>query len=190
MIISVIHSILLSSLLLLSLGRGCYDSDDGSIVDSRAEIGEIAMADSLLQIFREITASVNEQRFQDFMLLVDPDERQELDDLVKNHGYSSIKAYLQRQMYGWPNQDTLKLSELISDETYARMTFTGRGERLGGREGFVRYTFVMLKRSDLGWRLSGMSTLEQEVVDLYGNPMAYHETDLPARLRFPRPIMN
>lgn len=183
MAISIIQAMFLTSLLVISLGRGCGDPEGVVSVDT-------PQADSLLQIFREITASVNEQRFQDFMLLVDPDERQELDQIVEKHGYSSIKAYLRRQMHGWPNPDTLTLSELVSDEFYARMTFIGQGDRLGGGDGIVKYTFIMLKRSEAGWLLAGMSSLEQEEVDRYGHPMTFHETDLPAALRFPRPKLN
>lgn len=184
MSLSIIQFIVVSGLLVTSLFRGCDDSGvDQALIDT-------PQADSLLAVFQEITASVTEERFDDFLSLIDIDERQELDRLIKNHGYSSIKAYLRSQMHGWPNPDTLTLSQLLSDESYARLTFTGQGEKLGGRRGFVRYTVIMLKRSDMGWRLAGMSSLDKAAADSYGHPMTFHETDLPARLRFPRPAMN
>ena len=146
-----------------------------------------AMADSLISVVDRATTAVTDRRYPDFLKLVDPIERGQLERIVSQYGYSSLKAYLDQQMHGWPNTDTLVLADLVSDSTHARITFTGNGNKLGQKP-TIRYTIVMLRLTSEGWRLAAMTSIEKDAEDMYGNQMTYHETELPTKLRFPRPI--
>jgi hypothetical protein len=146
-----------------------------------------ALADSLVAVVDRAMAAVEQQRFPDFMQLIDPKVRPELDRMVTRQGYSSLKAYLAQQMHGWPQTDTLVVTDLVWDTAYARITFSGAGTKYG-RKPTVRYTIVMLKLTQQGWRMNAMTSFEKEAYDQYGNRLTFHETELPSKLRFPRPL--
>lgn len=149
--------------------------------------GKSALSDSVLSVFEQAAAAVAEKRYPDFLKMVDPDERQQLEVMVAKYGYSSIKAYLDQQMHGWPNTDTLILTGFISNSSHARITFEGNGSNFG-QERSIRYTIVMLRLTPEGWRLVAMTSIEKDAEDRFGNRLTYHETDLPTKLRFPRPL--
>ena len=69
---------------------------------------------------------------------------------------------------------------------YARLEWTGGASSIGYREERVRYTFILFKRHNSGWKLAAISTLEKERYDPYGTELTYLETELPPKLRFPR----
>lgn len=163
------------------LGSGC------EIAQQVEPVGRSALADSLLSIFEQATTAVSERRYPEFLRLVDPDERRQLEEMVAQYGYSSIKAYLDQQMHGWPNLDTLTLTGFVSDGTHARITFEGNGSNFGLKRS-VRYTIVMLRLTPDGWLLTAMTSIEKDAEDQFGNRLTYHETELPTKLRFPRPF--
>jgi len=144
------------------------------------------LADTLWGEFSELTSALMEHRLNDFFALVDPDEAVKLQQITRQHGYSSLKAYLENQLRGWPDPDTLAFSDVISTEQYARLTIVGSGCSFRRGEQRLRYTFLLFKRSNEQWKLAAMSTLEKDRYDPYGYEISYHETDLPSRLRFPR----
>lgn len=146
-----------------------------------------ALADSLEAVVDRAMLAVEEKRYPDFMMLIDPNERPALEKMVNRQGYSSIKAYLDQQIHGWPHTDTLVVTDLVWDTAYARITFAGAGTNFG-RKPTVRYTIVMLRLTTRGWRLTAMTSFEKAAYDQYGNRLTYHETELPSKLRFPRPI--
>lgn len=166
---------------LILFGSSCKTGREAESVE------ESALTDSLLSIIDQVTTAVNDQRYPDFLELVDPDERGELEKMVTRYGYSSVKAYLDQQMHGWPNTDTLTLADLVWDSTHARLTFEGNGASFGLRP-TIRYTIMMLRHTSDGWRLTAMTSIEKEAEDRYGNRLTYHETELPSKLRFPRPL--
>ena len=176
-----VKSLDLFAIVLLLLIFGCESAHRPKLVANSA------MVDSLVSIVDQATTAVADRRYPDFLELIDPHERGGLDRIVKAHGYSSLKTYLDQQMHGWPNTDTLILADFVADSTHARITFAGNGSDFG-RRATIRYTIVMLRQTHVGWRVTAMTSLEKDASDQYGNPLTYHETELPLKLRFPRPI--
>jgi hypothetical protein len=144
------------------------------------------LADSLMAVFDEMTACIKGNRLEAFLQQVDPEEARKLRKITRQHGYSSLKAYLQSQLHGWPDPDTLIITDLIDDGRYARLTLFGLGGKARRGPARGRYTFLLFRQSEDQWRLAAMTALEKDREDPYGNPITWHETDLPAKLQFPR----
>ena len=121
-----------------------------------------------------------------FLALLDPTEKEDLADLTRRHGFSSLRTYLERQFVNWPDVDTLTYGGLTNTGNYARLTLVGRGSSFGRGGEKVRYTFLLFRRGQACWGLTAMASLEKERFDRYGYEVSYHETDLPPKLRFPR----
>lgn len=144
------------------------------------------LADTLLTVFSDMTSALRANEPDSFFALIHPDDARSLQELSARHGYSSLKVYLQSQLHGWPDLDTLWYGDIRANGMYARLTMIGPGTRIGQDRERRRYTFLLFKRDGDRWKLSAMSTLEKERYDPYGYKVTYHETDLPPKLRFPR----
>lgn len=147
------------------------------------------LADTLMSVFAEITRTIGVTGAgcpDEFFQYVHPDEVAKLQQIALRHGYSSLKAYLNNQLRGWPDPDTLILSGVVDNGIYARLALVGNGTTFGHGKHQRRYTFLLFKKCDGGWKLAAMAALEKDAQDIYGNVMTYHETDLPSTLRFPR----
>ncbi len=155
-------------------------------VDQQRSAVPPPLADTLMTVFADMTGIITGDLSEDFFDYIHPDESRTLHQIARQHGYSSLRAYLQNQLRGWPNPDTLRYSGIISNGTYARLALAGNGSSFGSSNRQVRYTFLLFKRSDQQWKLAAMAALEKEAQDVYGNAITYHETDLPTKLRFPR----
>jgi hypothetical protein len=156
------------------------------LTGNQAAVKEPPLADTLRQVFADMTQALASGDSDNFFELIHPDDRAQLRDISKRHGYSSLKAYLEGQMRGWPDPDTLAFADLITTGQYARLALWGAGTSYGPGRDLVRYTFLLFKQYKHQWRLSAMSSIEKEREDPYGYKVTYHETDLPSKLRFPR----
>ena len=172
--------ILALALFSVLLGTACR------LTENKAAVKEPPLADTLRGVFAEMTQALAAGDSEGFFKLIHPDDRAQLRNISKRHGYSSLKAYLEGQMRGWPDPDTLVFADLITTGPYARLALWGRGTSYGRGRDLVRYTFLLFKQQDHQWRLSAMSSIEKEREDPYGYKVTYHETDLPSKLRFPR----
>ena len=74
----------------------------------------------------------------------------------------------------------------VSAGNLARLTFAGPGENHPSYGPQKRYTFVLYRRTDHGWKMAALTALDKAAADRFGYPVAYHDTELPAKLRFPR----
>lgn len=175
-----ITRILALALFSILLGTACR------LTGNKAAAKEPPLADTLRHVFAEMTTALTTGNSDDFFRLIHPDDRAQLRDISKRHGYSSLKAYLEGQMRGWPDPDTLAFADLITTGPYARLALWGAGTSYGHGRDLVRYTFLLFKQHNHEWRLSAMSSIEKESEDPYGYKVTYHETDLPSKLRFPR----
>jgi hypothetical protein len=164
----------------LFIANACRTLDDPGTVT------EPPLADTLRAVFADMTTAITGGRADDFFKLMHPDDTAALRAICHQYGYSSLKAYLEGQMHGWPKVDTLSFADLVTTGPYARLALWGPGTSLGRDRSFIRYTFLLFKQHRHQWRLSAMSTLEKERSDPYGYQITYHETELPSKLRFPR----
>jgi hypothetical protein len=140
--------------------------------------------DSLVATFKGMSVAIKYNRPDVFIAFLDPHAEGKLQMATQRFGYTSLKNYLVNQSGVWPDPDTLLVTDLVTEDEYARLTFIGYGR--GSSNEMYRYTFALFRRTDHGWRLSALSWLEKPSVDRYGYPVTYHETELPPSLRFPR----
>ena len=108
-----IKSWFLNSIGLFLLIFGCQATHSPELVANSAVV------DSLISVIDQATTAVADRRYPDFLELIDPHERGGLVKIVNAHGYSSLKTYLDQQMHGWPNTDTLVLADFVTDGTHA-----------------------------------------------------------------------
>jgi hypothetical protein len=149
-------------------------------------VSSTPLADTLMTVFADMSRVIKEDCSEEFFRFVHPEEASILRQVARNHGYSSLRAYLDNQLRGWPEPDTLAFCGIVSNDSYARLALAGHGSVLSGGKPHIRYTFLLFRRSDEEWKLAAMAAMEKRARDLYGNVMTYHETDLPFKLRFPR----
>ncbi len=166
----------------LCLSLACKGDED--VMEHTGECPPLA--DTLATVFKQIKLAVDENRPDDFLHLMDPDEAGRLDRLVRRDGFASLRTFLEHHFVNWPDLDTLCYDGLIHEASYARLTFRGNGRKPSNRTRRVRYTFLLFRRFDNGWKLAAVSGLEKDRYDSYGTELSYLETDLPSRLRFPR----
>ena len=143
------------------------------------------LGDSLVSIFEEIVSAAVTDRSEDFKDLLASSEAERLGRISRGYGGVSLGWCLERQLGSWPNLDTLTFEDLVHKPPYARVAFTGAAP-LARYDDRVRYTFLLFRQSDSGWRLAGVSSLEKDRYDQYGTELGYLETELPGQLRFPR----
>ena len=174
--------VLVVTVLAAGLGVAC------SSVQNQPTTTAPPLVDTLAAMFADMTDCVCQGDADGFLRRMHPDEVRQLRRISRRHGYSSLRAYLEGQLHGWPAMDTLKFAGLARNSKYARLALRGRGSRLGRGEESVRYTFLLFKRHGGEWRLAGMTALEKPQFDRYGHVISYYETDLPPKLRFPRVI--
>ncbi len=143
------------------------------------------VVDSLKATFEEVRQAALEHDEKRFFSLLDPTESADLQVLARRHGYASLTSYIGHHYSNWPNLDTLRFRGLRSSGDYIRLSMSGPGSRLR-HQAQVRHTFILFRSHPEGWRLAGMSNLENLGYDQYGHEVTVHETDLPPSLRFPR----
>jgi hypothetical protein len=144
------------------------------------------LADTLLSILAQLGEAARNDQADQFIGLLDSAEARRLARLTEQHGFASLRGYLQHQFANWPDPDTLAFSDLMADGRYARLALEGAGLRAGRRQEMVRYTFALFARADQDWKLAAVSSLEKPRYDRYGTELGYLETELPPKLRFPR----
>ncbi|MBD3401885.1 hypothetical protein GF420_03240 [candidate division GN15 bacterium] len=144
------------------------------------------LADSLIDLFKGMSISVSHNRPDIFQAFLHPEAEGELLMRTRSYGFESLMTYLRSHAGDWPDPDTLVVSDVVADSTSARLTLVGPGRHWGSGPERLRYTFLLFRQSDKGWRLLALSSLEKERTDPYGYPISYHETELPPSLRFPR----
>ncbi len=171
------QKLLLPGLILLLITGGCQQQNEQPAAP--------LVVDSLKTTFAEVKRAALEHDEERFFNLLDPSESADLQLLAKRHGYISLHSYIGHQFSNWPDLDTLSFRDLRTSGDYIRLSMSGPGHRLR-RQTQVRYTFLLFRNHPDGWRLAGMSNLENPGFDQYGHEITVHETDLPPRLRFPR----
>jgi hypothetical protein len=137
-------------------------------------------------IFEELKEAAVDNRFEAFLDILDETEAARLRRLSRSHGFGSLRSFLKHQFAEWPDPDTLSFEDMAYHPPYARVALTGGGGRIGHRQEYVRYTFLLFKRERDSWRLAAVSRLEKARFDPYGVELGYLETELPPKLRFPR----
>lgn len=144
------------------------------------------LVDSLVATFKGMTVAVKHRRPDVFLAFLDPQEKGKLQVLSVRYGYQSLTTYLMNHANYWPDPDTLIVFDLICEGDLARLAFAGPGEESPRYGQQRRYTFVLYRRTDHGWKMAAISALEKPERDLYGHPVAYNDLELPSKLRFPR----
>jgi hypothetical protein len=146
------------------------------------------VVDTLRTLFEELQQAMLLGDQTQFFSLLDPVQADSLQKLVRRHGYTSLKTYIERRFAYWPNLDTMELYEVKASGDYIRLTYAAPGTSFGYREPRVRYTFLLFRRVSGEWKMAAATGLECPRYDPYGYgyPVTVHETDLPAKLRFPR----
>jgi hypothetical protein len=144
------------------------------------------LVDTLVMIFEELKEAAVGNRFEAFLDILDETEAARLRQLSRAHGFGSLRSYLEHQFAEWPDPDTLAFEDFFHRPPYARVALSGTGARMGRRNEFVRYTFLLFKWEHESWRLTAVSRFEKERFDPYGSELSYLETELPPKLRFPR----
>ena len=144
------------------------------------------LVDSLVGVFKGMTVAIKHNRPDVFMAFLDPEEEGKLQVTSVSYGYESLKTYLMNQGNYWPDPDTLIVFDLVTAGNLARLTFAGEGAPHPSYGPQRRYTFVLYRRTDNGWKMAALTALDKAATDRFGYPVAYHDTELPAKLRFPR----
>jgi hypothetical protein len=172
--LSVIALVVLAGLI------GCREAGDKTADSEPPPLG-----DTLSTIYEAIVTAATTDRHENFRKMLVLSETQRLDRIRENYGAMSIGWCLERQLGSWPNLDTLVFEDLVHQPPYARVSFSGAGA-YAAYDDRVRYTFLLFRQNDTGWRLAGVSSLEKDRFDRYGTELGYLETELPSQLRFPR----
>ena len=171
---------ILPSALLLAAIAGCT-------VAEKEPVAEVpVLADSLSSVYGELKQATSDNRSDDFFACLDPIEAYHIKKLAVSNGYRKVKSFIERKYAYLPDLDTLSFHEIKRAGDYVRLTYVGAGTRLGYRTERARFTFLLFRDCDDGWKLSAMSSIERDRFDQYGYEITYHETDLPPKFRFPR----
>lgn len=155
---------------------------DQPLVDSVSS----PLVDSLVGVFKGMTVAVKHRRPDVFLAFLDPEEEGKLQVLSVDYGYQSLTTYLMNHANLWPDPDTLIVFDVRRVGDLARLSFSGPGERSPRYGQQRRYTFVLYRLTERGWKMAAVSALEKPERDMYGYPVAYDDMELPSKLRFPR----
>jgi hypothetical protein len=153
-----------------------------SLIDSVSS----PLIDSLVGVFKGMTVAIKHRRPDVFLAFLDPEEEGKLQVLSVGYGYESLTTYLMNHANYWPDPDTLIVFDIRRLGDLARLAFAGPGERSPRYGRQRRYTFVLYRLTEHGWKMAAISALEKPERDLYGYPVAYDDMELPSKLRFPR----
>jgi len=142
------------------------------------------LGDTLVTIFEAIVSAAMTDRSEAFRDFLVSSEAERLDRIRESYGSVSLGWCLERQLGSWPDLDTLEFEDLVHRPPYARVAFSGAGAFAAYKDR-VRYTFLLFRQNDYGWRLAGVSSLEKDRFDRYGTELGYLETELPSQLVTP-----
>jgi len=144
------------------------------------------LADTLVTIFRDLQTAALSERPDQLVKFLDSAEARRLTFACHVYGVSALGQYLSTRFGGWPNLDTLFLTDLTVVPPFARIALCGKAARIGVPQERIRFTFLLFRRVKSNWRLASVSILEKNRYDRYGTELSYLETELPPDLRFPR----
>jgi len=145
-----------------------------------------SLTDSLMSVYNNMKTAVKNNDMKSFYNYLDPEKTHDFISVINRFNPRNLATDINRKVSTWPALDTLQIYEIKNNENYIRLSFTGMSYYSRYDDQRIRYTFLLFKRINNQWRLSTVSSLEKELYGLYGYVTTYHETDLPAGMRFPR----
>lgn len=148
-------------------------------------LAERQTADSLLTVYGEVYHTALTEGPEAVVSMMDPVARRHLLTTVRSLEYESVVSYIEKQADTWPNADTLSVRAVDRSGDWVRLTLTGT-PRPGFGDDWTRYTMVLYRAHEDGYRMAAITSFEKETRDRYGYPVTLQEMELPELFRFPK----